>query len=78
MPTYYFDTRDGDRTTRDETGQDLPHRKSARDTAIEALPEIARDALPDGDEWQVHIRVREDGGTAFLDVSLTLRERWLD
>ena len=58
MPRSYFDTNDGDEQQRDDTGLDMADRQAARLAAIDALPDIARDVLPDGDRREMAIRVR--------------------
>ncbi|WP_408903032.1 DUF6894 family protein [Methylobacterium radiotolerans] len=46
MPRYFFDTDDGDDPLHDDEGMDLPDASGARDAAIGALPDMARDKLP--------------------------------
>lgn len=76
MPTFFFDIDDGNRQTRDGTGQELPDREAAKRAAIASLPSIAADALPDHDQHLFKVEVRDEGGAVILDVSLELRTEW--
>ena len=49
MPRYFFDIADGDKSGHDDEGLNFPDIKAARAGALQALGEIARDELPDGD-----------------------------
>lgn len=67
---YFFDVRDGDDLSPDDTGIDLPDPAAARLQATLALTEMARDDLPsNGDERKLSIHVRTAEGPQF-DVSL--------
>lgn len=72
MPHYFFDEIDNGRVVRDEIGYDLPDIDAAKEAAIDALPDMARDQLPDGDEHLFAVRVRDTAGRELLEVSLTL------
>lgn len=72
MPHYFFDEIDNGRVVRDETGYELPDMDAAKEAAIDALPDMARDQLPDGDEHLFAVRVRDTTGRELLEVSLTL------
>ncbi len=68
MPRYYFDTDDGNRFRRDVIGQDLDGPETARRAALEALADLARDALPeDGDKRLMIVRVRDAEGPVCLE-----------
>src|SRR5688572_27555494 len=54
MPRFYFDTYDDDRSVPD--GQGL---QEAREEAIKALPDMARDGLPGGDCREFVVDVRD-------------------
>ena len=77
MPRYFFDTDDGDRLDRDDTGQDLPDLKAARDTAIDVLPDMARDVLPDGDRRDITCVVRTEHDGAVFRAKLSLTAEWI-
>lgn len=49
MPLYFIDTSDGDLAMRDEEGLVLADDQAARVAALAALPDMARDKMPDGD-----------------------------
>jgi len=77
MPLYFFDTYDGLVVTQDKTGLVLDNLDLARREAVKALPGMARDALPDGEEAQFSVRVRDEaGGTRFRAV-LSFRCHWM-
>jgi hypothetical protein len=78
MPKYFFDIHDGEHATVDNAGIDCADRKQVRSEAIQALPDIARDILPDGDNHSFSVRVRDDAGRYVFEASLTLIARWLD
>lgn len=50
MPLYYVDFQDGDHFQPDEEGSELVNYEQARRAAIELLPQVARDELPDGED----------------------------
>src|SRR4051812_18072207 len=69
MPRYFFD----ENGTRDRDGLDLAGREQARRQAIKALPDMARDVLPDGKELTLAVAVREADGAVFFRASLILK-----
>jgi len=77
MPLYYFDIHDGERFTRDETGLALSDGKAARDAAIEALPEIARHALLNGNQRKYTVSVKDERGLTLLRATLTFESEWV-
>jgi hypothetical protein len=48
-----------------------------RYAAVDALPDIARDELPDGDNRTMTVKVRDLAGKYLLEASLTVNVRWL-
>lgn len=76
MPRFFFDTDDGDRTIRDEEGQDLNDAETARRVALDVLPDMARDKLPDGDERTFVASLRDERGTVLYVATLSLRGEW--
>jgi hypothetical protein len=70
MPLYYFDTDVGGDRLHDEEGLDLPDAAAARDAAMGALPDMARDELGSGD------RVRDASGTVVYSATLDLTGEW--
>lgn len=78
MPRFYFDVFDGDNLTADKTGLDVEDGLDrVRYLAIDALPDIARERLPDGNRREFFIRVRDDGGTEIFRASLTFVAEWV-
>lgn len=78
MSRYYFDTSDGLRATNDDLGGDYPNREAVRAAAIGALPDLARDELPNGDEYVFSVKVRDHGGKYIFQATLSLLAEWLD
>lgn len=72
MPRYYFDTYDGERFVPDPDGADLPDLTAAKAETQKALPDIARDALPNGNHRTFMVSVREGTGEMLARASLTL------
>ena len=72
MPRFFFDTYDGDFFAPDNEGQDLEGIEAAKLQAQEALPDMAEDKLPDGDQRVFVVSVRNEAGQVVLRVSLTL------
>lgn len=72
MPRFFIDTSDGNFLARDEVGHDFPDLQAAKQAAVSALPDIAREELPDGDERRFSAVVRDQDGAAVLQASLTL------
>lgn len=78
MTRYYFDSSDGDSTIIDEDGIELDDAKMARHEALRALPDMARDGIPDGDHRRFVVSVRGELGEIIYSVSLTLSGHWRD
>ena len=76
MPRYFFDTDDGDQSLRDEDGLDLPHVEAAREAALDVLPDMARDKMPDGDRRTFVASVRDDRGIVVYIATLSLKGEW--
>lgn len=72
MPRYFFDTYDGDSFFPDEEGQELAGIEAAKLAAQAALPEMARDKLPDGDQGVFIVSVRNEAGQVALRIALSL------
>lgn len=77
MRRYYFDFKDGETLSVDDTGVECSSLEDARFQAIDALPEIAREQLPDGDHRTFEVTVRDDQGRSVLRGALTLDVQWL-
>lgn len=72
MPRYFFDTFDGKAFIPDEEGQDLKDLDAARRVAQEALREMIRDALPDGDHGTFVVSVKDAAGRVAIRTALAL------
>jgi hypothetical protein len=78
MPRYFFDIDDGERETRDTIGQEFDNRESLKAAAVTELPHVARDELPDSDQRQFKVSVRDETGRYIFRATLTLRAEWLN
>jgi hypothetical protein len=72
VPRYFFDTYDGNRLITDPEGIELPNLEQVKAEAQRALPDLARDALPDGDQKTFIVSVRDEAGQVVLRAALTL------
>jgi hypothetical protein len=72
MPRYFFDTYDGDHLVPDRDGLELPDLAVAKAEAQRALPDLARDALPNGNQRTFMVSVRNKMGEMLARASLTL------
>ncbi|WP_445504589.1 DUF6894 family protein [Microvirga sp. G4-2] len=72
MPRYFFDSYDGDRFIPDHEGLELRDIAAAEREARKALPDMAKDALPDGDPQTFIISVRNEAGQVVLRAALSL------
>ncbi len=72
MPRFFFDTYDGEFFAPDNEGQDLEGIEAAKLQAQEALPDMAEDKLPDGDQRVFVVSVRDEAGRVVVRVALTL------
>ena len=73
MPRYFIDTDDGDLRVEDEDGHDLSGPHAARLIALDVLPDMARQKLPDGDRRTFTARVRDVTGAVVYSARLELR-----
>ena len=76
MPRYYFETNDGDIYLGGDEGIELPGPKEARREALSALPDMARDTIPDGDERTLKATVRDETNAIVFEGTLTLKGTW--
>ena len=73
MPRFFIDTSDEDLFVRDETGRDYPDLNAAKEAAVDALPDMAREKLPDGDARTFLAIVRGEDGAQLLQANLILK-----
>ena len=78
MPRFFFDIQDQGSSSVDDLGIECATRSDARIAAIDALPDVARDALPDGDHHIITVTVRDEAHRTIFRASLTLEADWLD
>ena len=76
MPLFHIDTHDGG-SVLDPEGQDLPSAAAARLAGLSALPDMARDQMPDGDRRDFIVDVRNDEGRLIYTATLSLVGRWV-
>ena len=76
MPRYFFDIVDGELTV-DDVGVEYPNAHAARDAAIKALPDIARDTIAQGSSREVLVLMRSEAGQALFTAALSLTAKWL-
>jgi Domain of unknown function (DUF6894) len=72
MPRFYFDTYDDDCAVPDGQGIVLSDLEETKEEAIKALPDMARDGLPEGDYREFVVDVRDQAGHRVLRARLTL------
>ena len=77
MPRYFIDTDDNDVLHIDEEGVELANDETARLCAQDALPDMARDHLPDGDRRTFVAAVRNEAGEVIYRATLTLKGEWV-
>lgn len=76
MPRYYIDSSDGSFSHIDSEGVELTGDEAARYLALDALPDMVREVLPDGDQREFEVCVRNEGGRVIYSASLTLTGAW--
>jgi hypothetical protein len=60
MPRFYFDVRDGEKITLDKEGMIFEGIEGARDEALRALAELAKDVSPGAVRRRLAIEVRDE------------------
>lgn len=76
MALYFVDTSDGDNAVLDDEGLELADDTAARIAALAALPEMAKDHVPNGNERRFVVRVRNADGAPVYAATLTLAGGW--
>jgi hypothetical protein len=72
MPRFFFDTFDGNKLVSDEAGLELESVEIAKAEAQKCLPEMAKDALPDGNHRAFVVNVRDEAGKVMVRMALSL------
>jgi hypothetical protein len=70
MAKFFFDTQEGQSVDRDTTGVDLPDEAAARAEAQEALADMAREKLPNGNKVDFAVLVRDESGQEVYSATL--------
>lgn len=73
MPRFFIDTSDEELFVRDEEGREYLDLEAAKSEAVSALPDMAREKLPDGDARSFLAIVRGEDGRMILQASLVLK-----
>ena len=60
MPHFYFDIDDGEHSSRGDVALEFADAQAARDNAVSALPDIARDVMPDGQQRDFFVTMRDE------------------
>jgi hypothetical protein len=76
VPRYFIDTNDDDLFVADDEGLDLFDAHAARKAALAALPDMAQEKMPDGDDRIFCASVRDEAGEVIYEATLTLRGEW--
>ena len=77
MPRFFIDSDDGDMSVIDDEGYELQDAQAARTMAIDVLPDMARQKIPDGDCRDFTVRVRDENGTVLYTATLSLIGEWI-
>ena len=77
MPRFYIDTSDQERFVRDQEGYEFKDLMAAKNAAVDALPDMARDDLPDGDNRTFSAVVRDDRGETLLQATMSFALTWM-
>ena len=74
MPRYFFDSTVSGDFVEDVYGRELSNLPAVRHHALDALADVARDAIPRGSAY-VTIFVRNEAGDIVYSAAATLTER---
>jgi hypothetical protein len=78
MAIFFFDTFDGETLIKDLDGMSCSSTKELQDSAVAALPDMAREKLPDGLQRNFWVRVRDANNQQVFEASMTLSAQWSD
>ncbi|QND58007.1 DUF6894 family protein [Mesorhizobium huakuii] len=70
MPLYFFDFSDTGESYPDTVGTGLISFDAAKDEAVRALMEMAREMLPDGAYRELTFKVRDETGRQLVQVTI--------
>jgi hypothetical protein len=76
---YFFDIHDGNLFFRDPEGHECSNLSEVRQEAMRALPEIARQAIPnrDADAQAFTVLVRDEQGATIYTATITFAGLWM-
>jgi hypothetical protein len=77
MPCYFFAVDDVTLRYKDHFGHDLLGPEQARLMALDALPDMARETIPDGDYRCFKVSAVDEHGDVIYRASLTLKGEWV-
>ena len=77
MPVFFIDTSDQDIFVRDLEGHDFADLQAAKTAAVSALPDMARDELPDGDNRIFLAVVRDEEGRNLVQATMSFGVTWM-
>ncbi|MDG4898664.1 hypothetical protein P9272_34700 [Mesorhizobium sp. WSM4976] len=77
MPLFFFDIHDGNELTRDDAGLECSSLQDLSSKAVDVLPDIAREELPNGPRRTFLVKVRNEAGRYVFRASLTLASSWM-
>ncbi len=76
MPRFYFDTHNGQAVLKDIYGIELTDAHAARDIAVKALPDMAKETKPDKNLQTLAVHVRSEEDESVLDATMVLEVSW--
>lgn len=77
MPRFFFDIDDGEDFTSDEEGMFCGTLKDLSYQAVDVLPDIAREELPNGPRRTFLVKARDETGQYVFRATLTLASAWI-
>ncbi|QPC93540.1 DUF6894 family protein [Mesorhizobium sp. INR15] len=77
MSRYFFDIHDGHALTSDDDGIACESLKDLSYQAVDVLPDLAREDLPNGPTRTFFAKVRDDSGRYVFRATLTLASAWI-
>ena len=72
MPRFFVEIHDGEVFTPDRVGLELEGLEAAKEEAKKALPDIVKDAMPDGDRRDFTVDVKNAAGQIVWRATLSL------
>ncbi|MBC6716886.1 hypothetical protein H9Q09_11775 [Aurantimonas sp. DM33-3] len=78
MPFYFFDVQDQEEISEDDVGIECQSLEAVRRTAVNALPDIAKSAVLDGEHHLLAVTVRDEAGNRIFKATLTVDAGWLN